>query len=273
MAWLTDPERWTALGRKLIQLGEFGLDTETHGQPDKTSPQHRAIVHCWSIGVLTGKKHPRGYNLATGVVLPAEALDNDAIREALARTDVRKWAHNAPHDYHSIRNRGVDVAGMEDTLQWARVAVPGMGHYGLKEMEQWALGKPPRPDFMEMLSYPAQVERSTWRKEKTCVCGKKPCRAKGTSEWFDVPMGWWRLHERVEHRVETKHIKDVTLRYQVPQFVPGAVLEPLVWHGQTIDRMIAWEAYSLADAVSGIELVSWLRNRPVKVTPYPWGPK
>jgi hypothetical protein len=146
-----------------------------------------------------------------------------------------------------------------------------MGHYGLKEMEQWALGKPARPEFWDVLSYPAQVERSTWRKEKQCICGKKPCRAKGTSEWFDPKLGWWRLHEREELRVETKHIKDVVLHYEVPQFVPGAQLEPLVWQGRAYDRMVAWEEYSKADAVSGIEVVSWLRHRPVKLVPYPWG--
>lgn len=270
MTWLARPEQWTALGQRLQTIGEFALDTETYGQPDKTSPQHRAIVHCWSIGVLTKQRHPRGYSIATGVVLPAAALDDSAIRAALARPDIRKWAHNAPHDYHAIVNRGVEVNGLEDTLQWLRVAVPGMTQYGLKPVSQWALGKPPRPNFKEVTGYQTVVRRSTWKKDKTCVCGKKPCRAKGTSDWFDPKLGWWRMHERVETKVETVHEREETAYYAVPDFVPGADLKPLLWHGATIDRMAAWEAYSLEDSVDDMELVSWLRSRPVRVIPTPW---
>lgn len=270
MTWLAQPEQWTALGRRLQTIGEFALDTETYNQPDKTSPQHRAKVHCWSIGVLTKQRNPRGYSIATGVVLPAEALENGALRAVLADPGVRKWAHNAPHDYHSIVNMGVEVNGLEDTLQWARVAVPGMTQYGLKPMSQWALGKQPRPNFKEVTGYQTIVARSTWKKDKQCICGKKPCRAKGTSDWFDPAVGWWRLHERKESRVETVHQREETAFYPVTAFVPGAKLQPLVWHGTTMERMAAWEAYSLEDAVDGMELVSWLRARPARVIPSPW---
>lgn len=270
MTWLAQPEQWSALGRRLISLGEFALDTETYGQPDKTSPQHRAKVHCWSVGVLTKQRHPRGYSIATGVVLPAEALANAELRAALASSNVKKWAHNAPHDYHSIMNMGVEVNGLEDTLQWLRVAVPGMAQYGLKPASMWALGKPPRPTFKEVTAYQMVVQRSTWKKDKQCACGKRPCRAKSTSDWFDPKLGWWRLHERVESKVETVHAKEITANYDVTQFVPGADLQPLVWHGQTMDRMAAWEAYSLEDSLDGMELVSWLRSRPVRIIPSPW---
>lgn len=287
MSWLLEPEKWSALGRRLIQIGEFGLDTETYDQPDKTSPQHRAKVHCWSIGVLTRTKSPRGYNVATGVVLPVEALDNLEIREALANPRVKKWAHNAPHDYHSISNRGVEIAGMEDTLQWARVTVPGMRNYGLKQMEHWALGKDDRPEFRDVVSYRGIAVRSTWRKAKRCSCGKDSCRAKGTSEWFDAETGLWKYHEKEEYRIETIHERELVLEYPVTAFVPGAVLQPLEWlpkkrkdgsmtprpgwwKGVPIDRLSAWEAYSAADAISGIELVSWLRTRPKRPVPFPW---
>lgn len=268
--WLTRPEQWTALGERLASLGEFALDAETYGQPDKTSPQHRAIVHCWSVGVLTNRRHPRGYNLATGVVLPAEALHNDAIRRVMANPAVRKWAHNAPHDYHSIVNAGVEVIGLEDTLQWLRVAVPGMTSYGLKAASQWALGKPARPTFEQVTGYQAMVRRSTFRKDKKCVCGKSPCRAKSTSDWFDPAIGWWRKHERIETRVETVHEREVTEHYPVTAFFPGAELLPLDWQGQKIDRMKAWDDYSLEDSVDDMELVSWLRSRPARRVPSPW---
>lgn len=270
MTWLARPEQWTALGQRLQTIGEFALDTETYGQPDKTSPQHRTKVHCWSVGVLTNRRHPRGYHIAAGVVLPAIALENDTIRAALASRTIRKWAHNAPHDYHSIVNMGVEVNGLEDTLQWLRVAVPGMRQYGLKLVSQWALGKPPRPGFKEVTGYQTTVQRSTWKKDKQCVCGKKPCRAKSTSDWFDPALGWWRLHERLETKTETVHEKEITAQYAVTDFVPGADLKPLVWGDQTIDRMQAWEAYSLEDSLDDMELVSWLRSRPVRVVPSPW---
>lgn len=271
MAWLTDPAKWADLGRKLVSIGEFGVDTETYGQPEKTSPAYRAKVHCWSIGVLTSTAHPRGYRTAVGVVLPFEALLCPELQEALSNPSVVKWAHNSPHDYHSLSNCGVLVRNMQDTLQWARVAVPGMRDYGLKDMEVWALGKKERPSFIDVVSYPSTQQRSTFRKEKFCKCGEKPCRARATSQWWDTGAGYWEYHDRLERTIETVHMKDVVLRYDVTQFVPGAELLPLEWRGQTVDRMTAWEAYSLADAVSGIELVDWLRRRPVRTINYPWG--
>lgn len=270
MTWLAQPEQWTALGKRLLSIGEFALDTETYDQSDKTSPQHRAKVHCWSIGVLTKQRHPRGYSIATGAVLPAKALGDATLREALARADVKKWAHNAPHDYHSIVNMGVEVNGLEDTLQWSRVAVPGMQAYGLKAMSVWALGKKPRPGFKDVTGYQTVVRRSTFKKTKSCACGKRPCRARGSSDWFDPKLGWWRPHERVETRVETVHEREEIALYPVTAFVPGAQLQPMVWQGTTVDRMEAWESYSLEDALDGMELVSWLRSRPVRVVPSPW---
>jgi hypothetical protein len=273
MTWLLEPEKWTALGERLQTIGEFALDTETYDQPDKTSPQYRAKVHCWSIGVLTSRKHPRGYSIATGVVLPAAALENAAIRRALSDSRVRKWAHNAPHDYHSIVNAGVEVNGLEDTLQWLRVAVPGMKQYGLKAASQWALGKAPRPTFKEVTGHLVTRRRSTWKSITRCVCGKVPCRAKGTSDWFDPALGWWRLHERVESKVETVHEREVEEMYAVTDFVPGAQLDPMIWHGQILDRMAVWDDYSLEDSIDDMELVSWLRSRPLKTVPQPWSDK
>lgn len=270
MTWLLDPDKWTALGERLIEIGEFALDTETYDQPDRTSPQHRARVHCWSIAVLTSARNPRGYAEAVGRVLPAEALKNETLRQALGDPKVKKWAHNAPHDYHSLVNAGVEVNGLEDTLQYLRVAEPGRTGYRLKAVLQWALGKPARPSFKEVTTYRGSVERSSWKTERRCICGRVPCRAKSTSDWYDHKLGWWRYHEREEHRVETKHIREVDLQYAVTDFVPGAQLQPLEWRGKTLDRMDVWDEYSLADAVDDMELVSWLRNRPARNTPFPW---
>lgn len=256
--WLDKPEQWDKLAAALVKAGEFGIDTETYGQPDRTSPQHRARVHCWSVGLLGNRPSPRGFLYAVGRVLPGSALQHPALSDVLCDQRIRKWAHNAPHDYHSIRNEGVEILGLEDSLQWARVAVPGMTGYGLKDMEQWALGKKPRPGFLDMVKHPVEVTRVTYRTETQCVCGKKPCRARGSSEWFDEQLGWFRLHERQQVRVPTEHKRMVEQRWAVTDFVPGH------------ERWDAWLQYSLADAVSGIEVVDWLRNQRPRPRRYPW---
>lgn len=153
----------------------------------------------------------------------------------------------------------VEIEGLEDSLQWARVAVPGLGDYGLKAMEQWALGKPARESFLDVVTHTVEVVRTTYRKEKRCACGKVPCRARSTSEWFDEAQGWFRPHERIEIQLPTEHRRMVDQRWDVTEFVPGH------------ERWERWLAYSLADAVSGMEIVDWLRNRRQRPRPYPWG--
>lgn len=256
--WLDKPEQWERLADALVRAGEFGIDTETYGQPDRTSPQHRARVHVWSVGVLTARQNPRGYRQASGFVLPVAALSHPAIVGVLGEARIRKWAHNAPHDFHALTNHGLLVAGMGDTLQWARVAAPGLGDYGLKGMEQWALGKPPRPSFIDIVSHETEVVRITYRKEKRCICGKVPCRARSASEWWDQQLGWFRPHTREVVSLPTEHRRMVTVRWDVTDFVPGH------------ERWAEWLAYSLADAVSGIEIVDWLRRRRTRQYRYPW---
>ena len=280
--WLERPDQWDKLAEHLRAAGEFGFDTETHGQPDKTSPQHRARVHCWSVGLLTATRSPRGYRRAVGRVLPGVALHHPALRAVFADAAIRKWAHNAPHDRHAAENEGVEVRGLEDSLQYLRVAVPGRTEYGLKAAEFWALGYGPRPSFMEMVSYKATVVNSRRRRESGCVCGKNPCRARSTSDWLDDD-GCWRQHTRVAWSVLTPVERQVPARYAVTDFVPGASLAPLTWEptrdkpsppgwwkGTPIDRLAAWWDYSLADAVRGMELVDWIRGlKPAKLV-YPW---
>lgn len=262
--WLDRPEQWDRLAGKLLAAGEAGIDSETYNQPHKTSPQHRARVHCWSIGVLGPTQNPRGYRQGHGVALPVSALTHYKLREALQQ--IALYAHNAPHDIHSFANEGL-VLDITDTLQWSRVAVPGKPGYGIKShgatqgLEAWALGKPDRADFLTMVKYQA-TEVVTKRKTiKRCVCGAEPCRKRGASEWFDDALGWFRPHERQETVVETQTERQVERRYEITEFVPGH------------PRWDAWVAYAVADAVSGIEIVDWLRNLRVRDTSYPWSAK
>jgi hypothetical protein len=186
---------------------------------------------------------------------------------------------------------------MYDTLQWARVAAPGMRLYGLKEMERWALGYPDRPDFLDMVTYEAQEPKAKKHRERGCICGAKPCRKKTASDWLGAD-GVWRPHLRVEWTVFTPEPKTVRRRLDVTEFVPKAMLPPLVWlpperpkkdyagnpiirppgwwlarKGQPLDRLAAWWDYSCFDAVRGIELKDWLCNLKAKQLTYPWQPR
>jgi hypothetical protein len=288
--WLERPDQWDKLVAHLRKAGEFGLDTETYNQPDKTSPQHRARVHCWSVGLLTDTRSPRGYRRAVGRVLPRSALFHPPVRELLADGAVRKWAHNAPHDRHSLENEGVEVGGLQDSLQWLRVACPGRNDYGLKGAEEWALGYPSRPSFLDVVSYMQGYVSVRRVRERGCVCGANPCRARSSSTWIRDD-GEWSPHERVQWLRFVPEAKVRPARYGVTDFVPGANLEPIVWvatkdkttgrmksppswwQGKPIDRLEAWWQYSLADAVRGMELVDYIRNlKPVQLV-YPWTQK
>lgn len=208
----------------------------------------------------------------------------------LADGTVRKWAHNAPHDRHALENEGVEICGLEgsfvaaleDSLQYLRVACPGRKDYGLKDAEHWALGYPSRPSFLDMVSYLQRVVHARKVRERACICGAKPCRARSASD-FLAEDGVWRPHLRVEWLRFVPMEKREPARYAVTDFVPGAQLEPIIWQptkkkpnppswwkGKPLDRLTEWWAYSLADAVRGIELVDYIRNlKPVKVQ-YPW---
>lgn len=263
MSWLADPGKWDRLAARLADPAcwPLGIDSETFDQPDKTSPQWRARVHCWSVGVRTAAKHPRGYHVAQGVVLPREALEHPGLRALLERADVPKLAHNAPHDYHSFCNEGIQVRGLEDTLQWSRVALPSLWcGYGLKDLEVHVLGKPARPSFKDVTRLEYEYTKARRTKERGCICGKTPCRAKEASDWWDERQGWWRPHTRVTWRRFTPETKQAERQRDVTEMVPGCPGWDL------------WVAYSLADAVGVLELADYLSARAVKwsAADWPW---
>lgn len=260
--YLDRPAQWDRLAERLGDPGRWplGLDTETHGQPDRTSPQHRARVQCWSVGVLTDARHPRGYRVAQGAVLPRAALEHPGLRRLL-ESDVPKYAHNAPHDHHALRNEGVQVRALRDTLQWTRLQLPGLPlGYGLKSLEVHLLGKPERPGFREVVELRYTETRARRRREKGCICGRTPCRSKSTSDWVDPVLGAWRPHTRVSwRRYHPEPVELVRLR-DVSEMVPGCP----DWE--------RWVAYALADAVGVLELADYLEHRRPRwgAEDYPW---
>ena len=254
--YLAREEQWGRLAGRLAAHDEAGIDSETFGQPFRTSPQHRTRIWCWSLAVLNGPILPRGHRRGFGVVLPREALECPALRAALVR--LKLWAHNAPHDEHSFRNEGLELE-IADSLQWARVAVPGMRDYGLKEMRIWALGKKPRKTYKQMMTYTAIESIVRTRRERRCVCGAQPCRQRQTS-WFVDSSGNQirRQHTRVEVTIETTVNKERQKEYAVTEMTPE---HPL---------FAEWCDYSRADSEDGIEIVDWLRNRKPGSRPFPW---
>jgi hypothetical protein len=218
------------------------------------------------------------------------ALRHPPLQRLLGRKDIRKWAHNAPHDRHALENEGVEISGLagsfvdglEDTLQYLRVLCPGRKDYGLKDAEHWALGYPARPSFLDMVSFTDVVVHARRVRERGCICGANPCRARSSSDFLSDD-GEWRPHIRVEWLRFVPERKSVPARYAVTDFVPGASLQPIVWtptkkkpsppswwKGQPIERLQAWWDYSLADAVRGMELRDWMRNVKLPRIVYPW---
>lgn len=267
--YLDNSEKWSILASRLESAGEFGFDTETYNQPDKTSPQWRCRIHCWSVGVLTGNVNVKGFRESVGVVLPRLALDNPDIRRVFANPLIAKWAHNAPHDYHAGVNEGLEINGLQDSLQWFRVAVPGINGYGLKDIEVNILGYQPRPSFLEMIKHDVDVVHATRKIMKGCVCGTTPCHARSTKQFIN-DMGVYTYHTRVTYKRFTPSKKQVEERYAVTDFTPTSVLDPLIWNNQHYDRWQSWLDYSLADAVRGMSAVDWLRRRQERTIKYPW---
>lgn len=259
--YLDKPEQWDKLASKLSQPAAWplGIDSETYGQPDKTSPAWRARVQCWSVGVYTSARHPRGYRVAQGVVLPRAALEHPGLRALLESAEVPKLAHNAPHDYHAMCNEGLVIRNLEDTLQWSRVALPGLWcGYGLKDLEVHVLGKKPRPDFKASTRLDYEQTVVMKKAHRGCLCGKSPCRARVTAEWWDATVGWFRPHTRVSWRVFSPSKRPATRQRDVSEMAPGCP----GWD--------QWVAYSLADAVGVLELADYLTNRPAKWTEKEW---
>lgn len=268
--YLDDPAKWPILASKLRAAGEFGYDSETYGQDDGLSPQWRARIHCWSCAILTNARSPRGFRHAVGFVLPVTSFECPDIRNVFADPTIRKWAHNAPHDYHSTRNIGVDIVGLQDSLQWFRVAFPGRFSYGLKTIATRELGYTERPTFIDLVSYDDIEIHAKVKKDKGCICGIRPCRQRSNKEFLDND-GVYRYHTRVSWRLCIPFRKLVSKRYNVTDFVPGAILKPLVWHGKEVDRLKAWWEYSAEDSIQGIEAVDWLRGHCDKQEiRYPW---
>lgn len=167
--YLATPNEWTALGQRLLTNEEVnGIDTETIGcNPRISSPVGTARVVLWSVAVPGTVLHPRGYRKAEGYVLPPVALDNPEIRRWIESPRNRKVAHNGRYDRHSLRNEGVDLLGLVDTVDIYRIISPGRERYGLKDLVPDVLNQEIYGKFETLFSVPCYSE--SIKKYKVCV--------------------------------------------------------------------------------------------------------
>lgn len=230
--YLSEPKDWSRLNDYLLKQREVGLDTEGVGYKEAGPKQ----VTVWSIAAFNGKQSPRGYAHASGYVLPAEALHT--FKPLLESEAVVKWLHNAPADTGGIYDStGIVVNAARCTLQYSRVAMPGLDAYGLKPLASKVLGKPYRPDFAAVTGYEHVELVSSWATSKTCACGVEKCRKRV------LPM-----HEKTEVSVETVTEKRSWKEYSPADMHPGH------------ERWLQWVDYALEDAVDALELASYLTN-------------
>lgn len=187
------PDDWTRAAEVVRAAGEAGLDTEFYGVDLKErSPCLTARVHVWSLAVANGGVHPRGYETSDGLVLPAAALHHPPMREVLSDPAVLLNAHNARSEYHSIHaSAGLELPGLEDTIELYRWVVPGRLKYDLKTAAREELGVEPLGSFKDLFSEPNEVEVERHRKARECECGARPCRRRGPGhERRDVVHRW-----------------------------------------------------------------------------------
>lgn len=251
--YLSREDQWEAVVRAVRKAGLCGLDTETYGHDiTETGAPHRAKIHVWSLGIRTSVLHPRGYHVASSVVLPAAALGFRPLVDLLEDPGVTKVLHNKPHDRHGLANHGVGLAGGIDTLPLARVVLaqdPTFTSFDLKTLGRRLLGRTPR-SFEDVTG-----ERATeWRARKSehwaCTCGVEGCRKR-------------KGHRRLRWRVFHPELRDLGVRLiPLETIVPG--------HPRHADLT----AYAGEDAEMAPELLEVLERyevRPAAVVPWAEG--
>ena len=152
----------------------IGLDSEFTGVDFDAGDNcvGRSVLDVFSVAVGTGELHPRGYEIATGYVLPRHALG--AFKQVLEDGRIVKAAHNSAVDIHTFFNSGIDVRGVVDTLHLCRFAYPGRFKYGLDALSREFLDESKFMSFNDLCSVPAFKTKQI--KVKKCSCGEDTCR-------------------------------------------------------------------------------------------------
>ena len=173
--YLGEKKQWKKLLDFIYQDKQpVGWDTEFEGVDFDAGNNcvGTSRIDLWSIGLFTGELHPRGYEIATGYVLPPESTEY--FRGFLEDDSIIKPAHNSTVDVHTLYNAGVDVVGVVDTLHLTRFTFPGKFRYGLDALSKEFLDESKFMSFKDLVSVPAYVEKEV--KVKRCICGEEGCR-------------------------------------------------------------------------------------------------
>lgn len=204
--WCPDSVSWDVLRTLLEQTRSkgdpTGLDSEFQGwdwkagTPNeewditKSSCYGNTRINYFSIGILTGVMHPRGYRRAVSFVLPAQALRQVGIQSYLEDSTFPKCVHNLPVDQHSFANHRIRLRGCRNTLsllRWIfpernemRIRNPKLRPYGLKEFCLDVLGSDDQGHYEDEFSELVQLERMVNERVVRCACGKVPCRKRKT---------------------------------------------------------------------------------------------
>lgn len=251
--FLTTKAEWQAVADHARKVKLMGFDTETYGHDVKTStPAYRARIFVWSIAFRTSALSPRGYHVARGAGLPAEALDFGPLRDILEDGDILKPAHNIHHDQHALQNHGITLKGGRDTLELVRLAWPERAldkskGFRLKPLERDILGAAHRDEYKDIVE--ADVPEKFYIEVKTCACGESKCRKRKPP-----------LHSKLSDFKEQTRIKHV--KYPLETIVTD--------HPQRrrLEQYIVWDAKSSVelDELSLARLALMQKRLP----PLPW---
>lgn len=232
-----------ALAATLSELADrgtvrhVGFDTEFDSvRVGKESTVARAKVYFASLAWDPGgaRLHPRGFPIPRAAVVSREVVTRcEPFRKFLERPDVAFLAHNAPVDVHSMKNEGVEIRNVINTLTLARWCWPGRaraqyggGGFTLDALGKDVLGEGKTIDFTELFT----TRREQWTiksvTERWCMCGEPGCRKRS------LP-----LHKKVQRTSEIRE----------PSYVEELV--PLSAVGPGHELFDATLKYSAQDAV------------------------
>ena len=196
MKYLQNKRDWTKLFDFILKNEQtIGWDTEFTGVDFDNGDNcvGRSKLDVWSVAIPNGVLHPRGYENATGYILPRESLDHSLVIEFF-KSPILKPAHNAIVDIHTIENCGLVVENVLDTLHLSRFLLPGRFKYGIDVLGKELLGVGKFISYKELCEEPNIVVEQ--QKVKRCICGEEGCRKrKGHDKFFviedvDVQRGY-----------------------------------------------------------------------------------
>jgi hypothetical protein len=252
--YLSTPDQWVALAKLLRKAKVFGLDSEYYGlASNKQSCVGRARIHVWSVAIRTDRLSPLGYHLCRSWVLPAAALENDALVGVLESEFIEKRVHNQSVDQHAFANHGITVRGARNTLGYVRWKRPDLismpGRFKLKAIMQTMLYRNPICEFKDVIRDKRTIKVLKPKKVKTveCFCGEPKCKLR-------------------------KGHKKVTFTSVVT--VEKEKIEKFEWHlTDIVPGHSRWELlvrYAAEDAIAALQ-VDELCDEVVDPAPWPYG--